>query len=142
MLAGRILLALVALPFSASCTGGPLAPQCDRETGTVLDTAGSVIAGAAANYDVTSPRHSNLTMVLTWPDPSATLALRATVTACGEHAGCQLGLVTPAMPAGPVSVQLLVDGTRGKRYAVDVIGDATREQNFTLRVTFDTGICT
>jgi hypothetical protein len=124
------------------CTGGPLAPQCDRETGTVLEAGATVGAGATAQYDVISPRHSNLIMVLTWPDPSATLALRATMTACGEHVGCQVGLVTSSMSAGPGSVRLLVDGTRGKRYVVDVIGDATRDQSFTLRVTFDTGICT
>lgn len=138
----RLLLVLAALPFIADCTGGPLGPQCERETGTVLDTAASVRAGATVGYDVTSPRHSNLIMVLTWPDPSATLGLRATMTACGEHVGCQLGLVTLAVPAGAGSVRLLVDGTRGKQYVVDVIGDAARQQSFTLRVTFDTGICT
>jgi hypothetical protein len=62
--------------------------------------------------------------------------------ACGEHVGCQVGLTTPGMPVGSGIVRLLVDGTRGKRYTVDVIGDGAREQSFTLRVTFDTGTCT
>jgi hypothetical protein len=91
---------------------------------------------------VASPRHSNLIMTLTWPDTAAALGLRATIVACGEHVGCQVGLVTPATPSASGSLRLLVDGTRGKRYAIEVLGDATREQSFTLRVTFDTGTCT
>lgn len=138
----RPVLLPAALLVTVGCNGGPLTPQCDRETGTVLEASAAVGAGATAQYDVISPRHSNLIMVLTWPDSSATLALRATMTGCGEHVGCQVGLVTPSTPAGSGSVRLLVDGTRGKRYVVDVIGDATRAQSFTLRVTFDSGICT
>lgn len=135
----------IAAFLCACCAGGPLAPGCDRETGTVFEAGATVRAGGTSTFEVTSPRHSNLIMVIAWPDPSATLALRATMIACGEHEGCQVGLVTPAVPAIPPvpgTLRLLVDGTRGKRYAVDVLGDTTREQSFTLRVTFDTGICT
>jgi hypothetical protein len=138
-------LALTLLPaalLTAGCSGGPLAPGCERETGTVFETTATVAAGGTARYDVASPRHSNLIMTLTWLDPAATPGLRATIIGCGEHVGCQIGLTTPSVPAGPERLRLLVDGTRGKRYTVDVIGDATREQSFTLRVIFDTGICT
>ncbi|HEX2340642.1 MAG TPA: hypothetical protein VHI98_09195 [Vicinamibacterales bacterium] len=133
---------LPAALLAAGCAGGPLAPGCERETGTVFETHSTVAAGGSAGYEVASPRHSNLIMTLTWTDPGAALALRATIIGCGEHTGCQIGLTTPAVPAGPEGLRLLVDGTRGKRYAVDVVGDAAREQSFTLRVTFDTGTCT
>jgi hypothetical protein len=136
-----ILLPAVLLA-TVGCSGGPLAPGCERETGTVFETTAAVAAGGAAGYEVASPRHSNLIMTLTWLDPAATLGLRATIIGCGEHAGCQIGLTTPAVAAGPERLRLLVDGTRGKRYTVDVVGDAAREQSFTLRVIFDTGICT
>lgn len=134
--------AAIAAILSIRCTGGPLAPGCERETGTVFETGATIPSGGSTSYEVASPRHSNLIMTLTWPDAAATLGLRATIIACGEHVGCQIGLTTPAVPAGSGSLRLLVDGTRGKRYAVDVVGDAAREQSFTLRVTFDTGTCT
>ena len=133
---------LAAVFPAAGCSGGPLAPGCERETGTVFETSGTAAAGGSVRYEVASPRHSNLIMTLGWPDAAATLALRATIIGCGEHTGCQIGLTTPAVPAGAASLRLLVDGTRGKRYSVDVVGDAAREQSFTLRVTFDTGTCT
>ena len=38
--------------------------------------------------------------------------------------------------------ELQVDGSLGKRYRIDVLGDPNQEQDFTIRVTYDTGICT
>ena len=38
--------------------------------------------------------------------------------------------------------QLEVDGTRGKQYRIDVLGDPNLAQMFAIRVTYDTGICT
>ena len=38
--------------------------------------------------------------------------------------------------------QLEVDGSRGKHYRIDVLGDPNQEQMFAIRVTYDTGICT
>jgi hypothetical protein len=108
----------------------------------VFETSATATAGGTVRYEIESPRHSNLIMTLSWPDAAATIALRATIVACGEHVGCQVGLVTPATPAASGSLRLLVDGTRGKRYEVDVVGDTAREQSFTLRVTFDAGTCT
>jgi hypothetical protein len=132
----------VGLVSCAGCAGGPFAPSCDRQTGTVLDVASSLAAVATIEYAVTSPRHSNLIVHLTWSDVSATLGLRATLTGCGDHVGCQIGLASNATGPGRGDLRLTVDGTRGKQSRIDVTGDAAREQSFTLRVTFDTGTCT
>jgi hypothetical protein len=132
----------IALMLVVSGCRGPLAPSCNRQTGSVLDTGGTIAAAGTAAHSVASPRHSNLVMVLTWPDHSAALALRATLTACGDHAGCVVGLVSPGTGSAPGTMRLTVDGTRGKRYLVEVIGDAAREEAYTLRVNFDTGSCT
>jgi hypothetical protein len=138
----RLCLSAGVLLSTAHCTRGPLAPSCDRQTGTILDVGNIISAGATSGYTVTSPRASNLIMVLTWQDTAAALAIRATLTACGDHVGCQVGSVLTAFATGPGSLRLTVDGTRGKQYQVEVTGDAAREQSFTLLVTFDTGACT
>ena len=38
--------------------------------------------------------------------------------------------------------ELEVDGSRGKQYRIDVLGDPNQEQMFALSVTYDTGTCT
>ena len=97
----------------------------------------STVAGwRSAGYEVAS-RHSNLIMTLTWTDPGAALALRATIIGCGEHTGCQIGLTTPAVPAGPEGLRPAWQALCGRR------GWRCRARaELHASVTFDTGTCT
>lgn len=140
------LLVLAALPFLPILGCGIVGPSCRDESGTVLNASGQVRAGDVSAYDVVSPKHSNLMMRLTWTDPNATLGFRAIMTSCGEHVGCVMDTITPPFGPGgssptpqpwPSGVrEMLVDGTRGKAYRIEVTGDADRDASFALSVTY------
>jgi hypothetical protein len=137
---GIVLLAL--LPASPACN--LVGPSCRDENGAVLDVTGQVAAGGMASYSVTSSRNSNLILRLTWPDTAATLAMRATITACGTHTGCSMISSVPSFGPGgssptpqpwpPGLREMQVDGSKGKSYHIEVAGDAARDATFTLTV--------
>jgi hypothetical protein len=112
----------------------------------VLNANGQVVAGGVSTYEVVSPKHSNLVMRLTWTDLETTLGLRATIINCGEHGGCSMNTSTPTFGPGgsspipqpwpPGLREMLVDGTRGKTYRVEVTGDENRDASFALAVTY------
>ena len=134
----------VALWTLSACTSGPFAPGCnDRQTGTLIDASGTVAAGATVSYEVTSSINSNLFFTVLWSDAAVDLGLQVTTLACGVHVGCAVGdpPLTARRTAQPTR-EMQLDGSLGKRYRIDVLGDVTQEQAFTIRVTFDTGICT
>lgn len=106
------------------------------------DTVGIVAAGRTVSYEVTSPTNSNLRITVTWSNPNVDLRLRATIVACGVHTGCQIGLAVTATGAQATIRQLSVDGSRGKQYRIDVLGDPSQDQSFTIGVSYDTGGCT
>jgi len=107
-------------------------PSCTSETADVLKTSGTIAPTGVSTFEVASPKHSNLVIRLTWPDTDAALTLRATIVDCGEHVGCLPVTLTPSFgPGGPSPtpqpwppglVEMTVDGTRGKRYRIDVSG--------------------
>jgi hypothetical protein len=139
----RVLTLWLLVSISSACTSGPLVPSCDRRTGPVMpDTVGIVAAGGTVSYEVTSPTNSNLRITVTWSNPSVDLRLRATIGACGVHTGCQIGLAVTAPGTQPMIRQLSVDGSRGKQYRIDVLGDPSQDQSFTIGVIYDTGTCT
>jgi hypothetical protein len=125
---------------------GIVGPSCVDENGTVLNVSGLVAAGGTVNHTVVSPRNSNLDMRLTWPDTEATLGLRATIVSCGVHTGCVMDTVTPPFGPGgsnpipqpwPAGLrEMVVDGSRGKTWAIEVSNASDRDANFTLQVTY------
>jgi hypothetical protein len=142
------LIVAVVLAAAANLGCGIVGPSCTDETGVVLDRTGEVRAGDTAPFDVTSPKHSNLRIRLTWPETTATLAVRATIINCGEHAGCQMDtVITPPFgPGGPSPTpqpwppgvrEMLVDGTRGKTWRIELSGDPMRDASFRLSVQYD-----
>jgi hypothetical protein len=139
----RYVAGMLLMVFAASCD--VVGPSCTDETGPVLSASGRLGAGATATYAVTSPKHSNLVMRLTWPDVAATLGLRATITNCGGHVGCGMNTFEPApAPGGPSPSQawpagvreMVVDGWAGKTYRIEVVGDRARDGAFALAVTY------
>ena len=140
---GGFAILLIAL-LTAGC--GLVGPSCNDESGAVLHAAGEVSAGGVTSYTVVSPKDSNLVLRLTWPDTVSTLGMRATITACGGHVGCQQLTSTPPFGPGgssPVPLpwppglrEMRVDGWRGKTYRVEVTGDDVRAATFTLDVTY------
>jgi hypothetical protein len=132
----------MSLLVSGACTSGPVAPSCSRRNGSLTDTRGTVAATATVSYEVVSPVNSNLFITVTWNNPEAELGLRATIVACGAHVGCQIDSTLTASQMQSTVRQLQVDGTRGKRYRIEVLGDPHQEQVFTIQVTYDTGVCT
>src|SRR5438093_1218669 len=138
------LLAALALAVSGC---GPVGPSCTDETAVLLNVTGEVAAGGCATYIVVSPRNSNLRMRLTWPDTAATLVLRATITACGVHAGCTMDTLVPSFgPGGPSPTpqpwppglrEMVVDGSQGKTYLVEITTDSQRDTSFALEVTYE-----
>jgi hypothetical protein len=94
------------------------------------------------SYEVASPTNSNLFITVSWSATTAELELHATVVACGVHAGCQIGTTLTSARTQPTMRQLQVDGSLGKRYRIDALGDPKQEQVFTIRVIYDTGTCT
>ena len=137
-----VLTLTVALLSVSACTSGPLAPRCDRQKGSLIDATGTVAAAGRVSYEVTSQINSNLFITATWSNADAELGLSATVLACGVHAGCEVGTSLTSPQAQPTLKHLEVDGSLGKRYRIDVVGDPTLEQVFTIRATYDTGTCT
>ena len=137
----RVVTLLATLLTLGACTSGPFAPGCDRRTGALIDATATVAATATVSYDVTSPVNSNLFVTLTWTTIAAELGLQATVLACGVQAGCEIGAILTAR-AQPTMRQLEVDGSRGKQYRIDVLGDPNQQQVFAIRVTYDNGVCT
>lgn len=111
-----------------------------------MTTTEQVDAGAIRSFEVVSAQHSNLVMRLSWSDHSAVLGIRATITSCGEHLGCVMDtLVATAGPGGPSptpqpwptgTLEIEGDGTRGKAYRIDVIGDPARAAAFSLQVSY------
>jgi hypothetical protein len=142
MRAGCVIVGLALT--SGGC--GLVGPSCVDEDVTFMNVNGSVTAGASATYNVVSPKNSNLLMRLTWPDTAATLGLRATLTACGDHVGCRMDTFTPTFgPGGPSPIpqpwpaglrEMLVDGSKGKTYRVEITTESEREVSFTLQVTY------
>ena len=138
---------VLALSFLASVGCGVLGPSCTDESGPVFSTEGLVAAGQTDTYSVVSPKASNLLIRLMWTDTAATLGLRATITDCGVHSGCQMGVPwTPSFGPGGASPtpqpwppglrEMLVDGSPRKTYRVDVAGDPARDTSFALTVTY------
>ena len=125
---------------------GRVSPSCTDEDGLVLSANGQIAAGGTATYSVISPKNSNLVLRLTWPDTAATLALRATITACGVHTGCHMDTLTPAFGPGGTSPvpqpwpaglrELLVDGSSGKAYRIEITSDSEFEARFALQVSY------
>ena len=132
----------LALSTSSGCNGGPLTPSCKRRTGPVLTEIDPLVqvAHTTTSFEVTSPQSSNLIIAVTWTNRDADLDVSATIIECGAHIGCQLGYAQMALKPQALFRELLVDGSEGKRYRINVSSD--RETVFTIRVTYDTGICT
>jgi hypothetical protein len=138
---------LIALAVAGNLGCGIIGPSCNDETGTVLSVNEEVRAGGETFYDIVSPKHSNLVMRLTWSDSDAELAIRATITNCGEHVGCMMTTVTPPFgPGGSSPIpqpwpkglrEIEVDGTRGKTWRIAVTGDAVRNASFALAVSYE-----
>ena len=135
-LAALVLFFACALPFG---------PSCREETEPVLDLSGTVPTQGTVlhTYTVTWSQSSNLGMVLSWPwsDPRANLQLRATITDCGEHVGCEM-ISRTATTTGSISqatlmfeASLLVNATKGKTWRVEVLGDPVKDQPYRLVLT-------
>lgn len=134
----------VSLLLLSGCRA--LTSPCHAESGAVLDVTTDVQPDAVREFTVVSPKNSNLSIRLTWPDTAATLDVRATITDCGEHAGCQMNTSKPAFgPGGSSPVpqpwppglrEMLVDGTKGKTYRIEIVGDPARATMFTLNVRY------
>jgi hypothetical protein len=130
---------------SAAC--GIVGPSCTDETGVILNVTGQVPGGGRATYTVVSPKNSNLRMRLSWPDTTATLGMRATITACGVHVGCTMDTLVPSFgPGGPSPTpqpwppglrEMEVDGSQGKTWLVEITTDSERDVSFTLQVTYE-----
>ena len=139
-----VLVAALAVPPTTGC--GIIGPSCMDDTGSVLNVSGQALPSGVNAYEVVSPKNSNLVMRLTWTEASATLGLRATIVNCGQHAGCIMDTMTPPFGPGGTSPvpqpwpaglrEMLVDGTRGKTYRVEVTGDPDRQASFALVVTY------
>ena len=137
----RFVATVVCAAWLAGCTRGPIAPSCDRRTGTVLNAPDVVIMPSApASFDVISPENSNLSIAVTWADRAVDVKVVATIVECGVHVGCQTGQPIVAASSQSPFRDLRVDGSRGKRYRVDLSSE--RDVTITLRVTYDTGTCT
>jgi hypothetical protein len=138
-----VLIATVVV--SVSC-GGILGPSCTDESGDVLKSEGTARMSGTSAYTVVSPKSSNLLIRLTWTDIQATLGVSATITDCGVHTGCRMETTTPPpgpggsspipQPWPPGLREMLVDGSRGKTYRIDVAADPTRDATFALTVTY------
>jgi hypothetical protein len=145
-IAGDVFRGLVAgLVILSSVGCGIVAPTCSDETGGVLHATEHVASAGVAAFEVMSPKHSNLVIRVIWPETAATLGLRATIVSCGDHAGCRMDTLTPAPGPGGSSPNLpwpsglremLVDGTRGKSYRVEVLGDPVHTTTFILTVSY------
>jgi len=136
---------VVGLALTGGC--GLVGPSCVDEDVTFVNVSGTVPPGGSATHVIASPKNSNLRMRLTWPDSAVTLALRATITACGAHVGCRMDTFTPSFGpggSGPVPQpwppgvrEMRVDGSQGKTYRVEITSDGDHETAFTLQVTYE-----
>jgi hypothetical protein len=136
---------IVTAVVSVSCRG-IVGPSCTDESGDVLRSEGIARMSGTSAYMVVSPKSSNLLIRLTWADTQATLGVSATITNCGEHTGCRMETTTPPpgpggsspipQPWPPGLREMLVDGSRGKTYRIDVDGDPARDATFALTVTY------
>lgn len=127
-----------ALLLCGAWTGvacGILGPSCKDEHGTVVDVSRVVQPQMSTIETVVSPKNSNLVMELTWQDPAANLQLHATIVDCGIHTGCQMTASTGGL-AGLNHRSLLVDGSRGKTYRIEIVGDPVVAQPYRLLVTY------
>jgi len=132
---------IVCLVWLAGCSANPIAPRCDRRTGTLLSVQDQAVAkDAPVSFEVTSPENSNLTISVMWIDRDADVKVVATIIDCGVHVGCQSGQPVTAQASQTTFRELRVDGSRGKRYRIDL--SSGRDVAVSLRVTYDTGICT
>ena len=137
---------VVALTLAGHIGCGIIGPSCNDESGVVLSANEQARAGAEAVFEVVSPKDSNLVMRLTWTNPDAQLAMRATITNCGGHVGCSMDTVTPAFGPGGSSpvpqpwpkghLEMEVDGWRGKTWRITVTGDPARDTGFALAVNY------
>lgn len=137
-IAARFLVAgFVALSQSAC---GIIGPSCVELDDVLMTTTAQVDAGATRSFEVVSAQHSNLLMRLSWSN-GAVLGMRATITSCGDHLGCLMDTLVPTFgPGGPSptpqpwptgTLEIEGDGTRGKAYRIDIIGDPARAAEFT-----------
>jgi hypothetical protein len=139
-------LVVTALVLAGSSGCGVIGPSCMDETGLLLNANEDARAGTERVFDVISPKHSNLVMRLTWTDPTAELAMNATIIDCGGHVGCAMVTVQPPFgPGGSSPVpqpwptglrEMEVDGWRGKAWRIAVTGDSARDASFTLAVSY------
>jgi hypothetical protein len=139
----RLLTGFMALTQSAC---GIIGPSCVDLDEVLMTTIAQVEAGASRSFDVISAQHSNLVMRLSWSDHGAVLGMRASMTSCGEHLGCLMDTLVPSFgPGGPSptpqpwpagTLEIQGDGTRGKAYRIDIIGDPARAAEFTLQVNY------
>jgi hypothetical protein len=135
---------LAALPPTA-CGPGLFGGCGEDESGVLLSVSQeSIGSGETKTFDVTSPRHSNFVVVVTWPDPAHDLQLRATDIECtGIRSACPYTSVgsREGVGGGPCRDcnttprrELTHDGTRGRRIRVSVIGDEVEPAEFNLKV--------
>jgi hypothetical protein len=137
----RIVALVACAAWLSGCARNPIAPGCERRTGTVLNAPDQAIArDESALFEVTSPENSNLNISVTWAARDADVKLEATIIDCGIHVGCQTGQPIVALTSQAAFRELRVDGSRGKRYRIRVSSD--REVVVSLRVVYDTGTCT
>jgi hypothetical protein len=141
---------MCALLFTVMAVGGcsksVFAPSCRDESGQVLNVNGTVAAGQTSSHTVVSPKNSNLYIRLSWTQPSAAVALSATIVDCGQHPGCQMMTKTPPpspggssptpQPWSPGYREMHVDGTRGKTWRIDIQGDPGMDASYSLGVTY------
>ena len=89
----------------------------------------TVRRNGSRTYAVISPRASNL-------------HLQAVLLACGTHVGCDTGMTVTARESKEPRRELMLDGSPGKQWRVEVLGDTRVEVEFRLLAIFDTGTCT
>lgn len=141
----RIGVLACAIIVTSRC--GIVGPSCTNEDVTFMNVTGQASAGSPAVYTVESPKDSNLLMRLTWPDHAATLDMRATITACGTHVGCGHDTFLPTFGPGGASPEpqpwpaglreMLVDGSKGKTYRVEIMSNSASDASFALSVTYE-----
>jgi hypothetical protein len=95
----RLLLTGSVAVSQSAC--GIIGPSCVDLDEILMTTTAKVDAGEIRSFDVVSAQHSNLLMRLSWSDYSAALGMRATITSCGHHVGCQMVPLVPTFGPDP-----------------------------------------